>query len=481
MLVYGWGNWRRKDFIVQRLRAATIWLLLIGVLIVIIWPAILWVPNPEGNVLVLKRDIGQAAITPHHMAQDYTLNGSYYIYTLITRTTPLVFVLTLVGVIGFLREGLLSRKKTSIPGEEQDIKKINQKSTWLLIAYIFFFVVMMMLGAKKGDRYILPVFFAINVLAAVGLWYLAAVISYFVSTYTKLRGWSKSIMFMTLSFAVIIYLGTTIYQYHPYAVAYSNPFLPDNLSQELGWGEGLEQVGVWLDANDPTAVVASWYPEELGVFTNAHVAHINAHEQGRVKYIVLYRNMFGRAPDHYANDFIDEYFKKREPVHVVNIIGKEFAWVYEKRVYGDVAPEIKSGVTIQQVVDVQSTKLSALELMLATYSGKAKDGNVIIDLVSEKSGQIAQRWKRKVTAVDDKGWTRFELDKPITETGKYVLVVTTESTGVKGPTIRFNQDGGYRESNMKINGVEKQGNVAVRLLYSIGNQIVKEEDDKLLH
>ena len=109
------------------------------------------------------------------------------------------------------------------------------------------------------------------------------------------------------SIIAVLYLGSVAYTYHPYAISYSNPLFPDNLSQELGWGEGLEQVGAWLSDTEPDAVVASWYPEELGAYTAAQVAHINAHEQTQVRYVVLYRNMFGRAPDHPANNFIDEY------------------------------------------------------------------------------------------------------------------------------------------------------------------------------
>src|SRR3990167_9396247 len=64
---------------------------------------------------------------------------------------------------------------------------------------------------------------------------------------------------------------------------------------------------------------ASWYPEELDVYTNGPVAHINSHLQNQVRFVVLYRNMFGREPSHYANDFIDEYYKKMEPVFVVKV------------------------------------------------------------------------------------------------------------------------------------------------------------------
>lgn len=487
VLVYGWGSLRKKEFLVLRAREFVIWLLLIGIMIIIIWPAMLWVPNPEGNVLVLKRDIGRAAITPHHMAQGYTLNGGYYIFTLLTRTTPIVFLLMVVGIAGMLRDTIRYRKENRQmellikDKDEQSVPVTGSygRDVWLLVSYVFFFVVMMMLGAKKGDRYILPVFFAVNVLAAVGIWQVGVgLVRLVVKVSGKAVVSAKQGANAVLAL-VVLSLGIILWQYHPYAIAYSNPFLPDNLSQELGWGEGLEQVGLWLNENDPDAVVASWYPEELGVYTSAHVAHINAHEQGKVKYIVLYRNMFGRALDHYANNFIDEYYKKREPVYVVSIVGKEFAWVYEKRVYGNVLGELALGREVKQLIDVKNTDLVGIELMAATYSGEAKEGDLVVDFVDVNTGKSIQRWKRAVLELEDKGWTRFLLDELIGK-GEYLVIITAEHTGGKAPTIRYSREGGYRKSKMQINGKEKNGDIAVRLLYAVRGQITKEEDEKLL-
>jgi hypothetical protein len=281
-----------------RLRDLVLWGLIVGVVIVVLWPALLWVPDPQGNVLLVKRDVGQAALTPHHMADTYSVEAWHYPAALLTRTTPIVLVLS-VGAVLILAWRARFRE--------------DRRVEWLLVAYVLFFVLMMTLGAKKGDRYVLPVFFALDTLAA---WVVVQI------------GIKWRRLAVGLGAASVIYLGGLAVYNHPYAIAYSSPWWPDNLSQELGWGEGLEQVGAWLSKNDPQAVVASWYPEELQAYTSARVAHLNTHEQPNIDYVVLYRNMFGRAPDHPANDFIDEYFKKREPVFVAKALGKEFAWVY---------------------------------------------------------------------------------------------------------------------------------------------------------
>ena len=484
-LVFGRKQWENKRFWVDRFRDLIVWMLLIGIIVVIVWPAILWVPNPEGNVLVLKRDFSVAAATPHNMNSEYKLNSSFYWYTLVSRATPLTLFLVAVALINLLlAKGLRGRQVATLgrvtgADETAASKPETTNTLWLLVEYIFFFIVMMSLGAKKGDRYILPVFYTLDILAAWGAWYLTVGTVNLVARFTKFIRTTRTIVMAALMLVIAAQMGIVLYQYHPYAIAYSNPLLPDNLSQELGWGEGLEQVGKWLNEHDPEVIVASWYPEELGVYTSAHVAHINAHEQSRVKYVVLYRNMFGREPDHYANDFIDEYYKKKVPVYVVEVAGKQAAWVYEKKVYDRVLNELKAGQAVSQAVEVKQAGLVGLDIMAATFSGQAKEGYLEVE-VDSQSGQKIGSWRLPVTEINDRGWTSFMLEQPIVNFGIYKVIVKATETGEKAPTVRYRDGREYRSASMVVNGQDKPGNLAVRLRYKVGNEIVTEDDKKLL-
>lgn len=459
---------RLKDFVT--------WLLIAGLLFLILWPAMLWVANPEGNVLLLKRDIGRAAITPHHMAQDYTIEGSHYLFTLLSRTSPSILVLSAVGLIGviMLAKNLLKHKSWKNFVESDDVLALL-----LLIAYIFFFVLMMTLGAKKGDRYILPVFLAIDILAAVGIGFIAVWLN-------RLR---KEFVIGVIGVTVILILGVSVLRYHPYTLSYSNPVFADNLSQELGWGEGLEQVGKWLNENDPDAVVASWYPQELGVFTSAQVAHINAHEQGKVRYVVLYRNMFGRAPDHPANDFIDEYFKKRKPVYIAKIVGKEFAWVFEKPVYEQVVGEMTDGLVVGQSIPIENNDLVGIDILVATYSGKAKSGSLEIKMREKLNGKILNKWSVPVSEVEDDRWFTLTLPEKMNVKGKTYFFEFSATGTKKGdaPTLRYTRSSNYRGSKMLLSksGLlslkdEKEGDIAIRLRFEKDGQLVTEDDSKLV-
>jgi 4-amino-4-deoxy-L-arabinose transferase-like glycosyltransferase len=458
VLVYGWRQGLTAAFLRARARDGVLWLLIVGLLFVTIWPALLWVPDPKGNVLTLKRDISTAALTPHHMVEDYTLNPGHYLATLATRIQPLI--LLLVALAG-LRIGWRLRQRHLTE---------RVRVALLLVAYVFFFVLMMTLGAKKGDRYILAIAPALDVLAVVGI-----------GLVSKLFGASAWRAFWLLSSLLVFTSAYTVYSYHPYTISYSNPFVRDNLSQELGWGEGLEQVAAWFNDTAPQAVVASWYPEELGFYTSARVAHLNAHEQSNVQYIVLYRNMFSRAPDHPANDFIDEYYKKREPVFVATVVGKEFAWVYEKMAYERVLEELLPGQVAEQAVSVLRPGSAGVQVLFATYAGRATAGEVLVEVWDERRGTLIHRERVPVSQLKDDRWHTIQFPQELTQPATLRVRISATGTAFKNaPTIRYTAANRYREQDMRLNDRPVRGNLAVRLLFNHQGKLVTEEETKLL-
>ncbi len=474
ILVYRLDFIRHGSFIRHRVRDLVEWLLIIGVLVMAVWPALLFVPNPQGNVLQLKRDFVSAAVTPHNAVEDYTLNPLHYPAALLTRTTPLTLVFSILLVVMLAWE-FLNRWLKRAP-KQSFLFSLDRRTLLLFVAYVFFFIVMMTLGAKKGDRYILPVWPALDMFAAIGLMAVAQKVA------TSVKGFKKSHMIFAIGFMALLYFAFVVWRYHPYEIAYSSPIFPDNLSQELGWGEGLDQVGAWLTEHDPQAVVASWYPEELAAFTSAHVAHINAHQQNQVQYVVLYRNMFGREPSHYANDFIDEYYKKKDPVFVAHIAGKEFAWVYAKRSYERIVGELLPGITVTQIIEPTFSDFIGIEVQPATYSGKAEGGYLRINLVDVDSGQVVGNWRTAVSQLTDNEWQRFLLNKPISlgDVKLRVEISGEDTTAGRAPTIRYTSAHDYRVGDFVSGGKQRQGDIAVRMLYKRGDQFVAEEDSKLL-
>lgn len=425
VLVIGSPSWKKRvvDFV--------LWVVLIAVLFVVAWPAMICVPDRTGNALVLKRDYIVATTTPHDANESFSTNLWHYPATVLTRAEPTVLGLSLFFA-GWLVWSRYARSRRA--GQKE------RKIGWLLLGYVFFFVIMMTLGAKKGDRYILPLAPALDVLAALG----AAVLF-------------RGRRFMAVAGLLVLISAATVAYYHPYALAYSNPLFPDHLSQELGWGEGLEQVGKWFDQHDPMARVAAWYPEELGYFTKATVLHINAHEQPAVGYVVLYRNMFGRPQSHPANNFIEEYYRNWLPVFVARVAGKEYAWVYKRPAFTGVAGELGPGRIVTQATTIKAPRWVGLDIMAATYSGRAQTGELVVVV------RGVHEWRVPVQALNDTGWTRLLLPAPVEMAGQELLVAISANGTREGkaPTMRVGPSG-----------------LAIRQLFAVGDGIAHEYEAK---
>lgn len=470
LLVFGWKQTRDKAWLKARGRDTLAWLGMIVVIIVVVWPALLFVPDPKGNALLVKRDVAIAASTPHHMVEDYTLEAGHYVFTLLTRTTPATQLFALVGVV-VLTVVTWRGWKTA---KGRKISPQTLSAAWLVVAYIFFFVLMMTLGAKKGDRYILPVWPALDLLAAGGV---------LVAAEGLRRGWPawREKWTLVLSGGVIAYLVVLVGYYHPYTLAYSNPLLASDLSQSLGWGEGLEQAAAWIDAKDSKAVVASWYPEEFAAFSKARVLHISQHEYPKVRYVVLYRNMLGRAEDHPATAFVNEYLGQREPVHVVRIAGKEYIWIFERPAFEQVVGELIPGRRVGQVLPVQQAEVAALDVLFANYQGVAKEGEVVVRLLNKRGGRELTRWTQPVAELGDNEWLTLTLPDGVRlDEGEaaYVEIFTQGSVGERAPTVLFTKMYADASRPMIIDGESQEGNLGVRWRYQVNGLLLTDQDVK---
>ncbi len=454
------------QFLRDRVRDAVTWVLMGVVITLLIWPALLWVPNPSGNVLELKRDISDAAVTPHDSNEDYNLDATHYPYALLDRSNPVTLVFGIVGLMGVIV--LVAKKK--VPRE------------MLLIAiYLIGFVLMMTLGAKKGDRYIIAAFFALDILAAYGVVWVASLVPTLIK---RFRGNDRVFALLTVGYLCFIVLS-----YHPYEIAYSNPFFKDNLSQELGWGEGLDQVAAWLNTNHPDAVVASWYPEELGTFTSATVLHINAHTQNPVNYIVLYQNMFGRSPDYYSNDFIDEYYKKQIPVYVAKVAGKEYAWVYAKPSYTSSVGDLNAQTVAIQEIEVTHNDIAGFQFLPATHFGKSDTGSFAISVSKTLNGPVLFATNISVTDVKDTQWQQVLFPDSLKIAKGDHLFVSVRGAGTTDPypSVRYSQADirttpiYISRTGSSLEAKQKTGTMAIQLLYrDIQDKISTELEEKLL-
>ncbi len=135
------------------------------VLFVILFPA-MWV-NPVNVTSLVLHGAENATDTPHgsgfYMGQvsDGSYGPSYYFTILVMRSTPIALLFSIICVI-VLAANILRKKFTSI-----------NKNTLFILLFIVFFFLQMTIGQKKFDRYLLPAFPMMDIIAAIGICYIA--------------------------------------------------------------------------------------------------------------------------------------------------------------------------------------------------------------------------------------------------------------------------------------------------------------------
>lgn len=260
-----WKNWRSntkthiKD-IWRTVSPARYWFLIGAGVFVLLWPA-MWV-DPLNT---LQQVITQATsyVVEGHESRIYFMGEIYdhaipvwYFYPvcILLRTTPVI----LTGLILALIAALYHRR-------------VDYPKTWQLLMLILtlfagLFLLLMSLSAKKFDRYIVPVFLSLDILAGFG-WAIL------------LQGLTKPIQNLShnrhLPLITAIILGGAVLGWQmggtlataPYYLTYYNPLVggqrraPQILT--TGWGEGIDQAARYLNTL-PEAyklTVAAWYGE----------------------------------------------------------------------------------------------------------------------------------------------------------------------------------------------------------------------------
>jgi hypothetical protein len=300
---------------------------LIAIIVFIIaWPA-MWV-DPAGTLFQMFAQAASYAEEGHASpiffnGQVYTGDPGWNFYPLATlwRSTPAA----LAG-LGLALAAIACRWK---PFDQPT----SRQAALLLGLYAVFFGLMMSLGAKKFDRYLLPAFLPLDLLAGAGwaglgwrLWR---------STNTQI-GRPAAVLILALAVSSQAFLAI---QTHPYYLSYYNPLLGGSRRAAqvmmIGWGEGLDQAGRYLDAR-PDAQnlhVMSHYPYgSFSYFFRGEALELperweglQSPEMDGVDYLVLYIHQWQRQrPDPEMLAF----FAAQEPEYIVRIDGFEYARVY---------------------------------------------------------------------------------------------------------------------------------------------------------
>lgn len=282
----------------------------------------------------------------------------YYLIVFPFHLTPLTTVGVVVGLV-MVMAGLVAYQR----GVDNWLTRVLPLALGL-IAYAVIFVAPVSAVQRRGDRYILPIFFASGMFSALALWWLAGLLKKYIPGQFVIKP------IHLIGGALLAQILFVLF-YHPYYLAYFNPLMGSYRTApyriNIGWGEGLNLAADYLNKvdADPPPVVASWYRNQFAPFYKGQTIDLSNQEAAlTADYTVFYLNQVQRG---FPSQEILNYFRQREPAHVVEIGGIEYAWIYEGPIIGqkpqtgfDFAAEaVLAGAARLYGVDVAATAFPA--------------------------------------------------------------------------------------------------------------------------
>ncbi len=250
----------------------------------------------------------------------------YYPLISFFRMSPVVFIFFPVGIVAVA----VGQKRKTVPRSRAAI-------FWLGVAYVVFFVLMLSLGAKKLESYVLPIFPMVDALAAVGL---SAALGWLAARWPGQRGravWlTRPPTLYGVAIVGILAVAIPWLRLEPYYSTYFNSLLGGaRVASRLfvfGGGQGLDMAAEYLNqkADAENLVVSSaYYDSVLRYYLRG-----TATSPGSARwpgswllsdYAILYFSYAQRGlPSPEAVAFLESL----EPEYVASINGTDYAKVY---------------------------------------------------------------------------------------------------------------------------------------------------------
>lgn len=341
VLALAQGRWRTPRRWLLPLLA---WGVVFAGTVVVVWPAVWAAPSQVYHALRAGVEVEGAQ---PHMTGNFFLGHIdpspgllFYPVALVLRTTPW----TLAGVL-LLAVALLRRQTP------------NHRDIAVLTGFILLFTIGLSLFPKKFNRYLVPSFPPIDVLAAIGVVWGAERLSWLLARAADVRFWLLNLFLQQADFyylarppqasplhvrrisgVLVGMVGVVAVVnagwWHPYSIAAFNQVLggapAGARTFSIGWGEGFDQVAAWLNQQtDITGVeTASIMVKSLNPYLR-HGAQATTPETATLPattgYVVVY---IYQAQGTVFPPF-DQFYGHAQPAHTVTIHGVDYAWVYQ--------------------------------------------------------------------------------------------------------------------------------------------------------
>jgi 4-amino-4-deoxy-L-arabinose transferase-like glycosyltransferase len=284
----------------------------------LVWPAV-WADLPRVAEL-FRASITEEGGQPHawgnfFMGRAVEAPGPlFYPVALALRLTPW----TLAGVL------LLP-----LAWRWLDLSPASRRDLLALTGFVLLFTAVLSLSPKKFDRYLVPVFPALDVLAAVGI---VGSLTWLLRTIGQ---WSGSRGLWIGTGLVALLAALNVVWWHPYAiVAYNQALGGAPMGARIfsvAWGEGLGEAADWLNQQpDITGVVvaSTMYNTFQPYLRHGAQAVAEGGETlpDNTGYVMVYLRSTQRGM---LWSPYDQFYPEQEPLHTVTIHGVDYAWIYQ--------------------------------------------------------------------------------------------------------------------------------------------------------
>jgi 4-amino-4-deoxy-L-arabinose transferase-like glycosyltransferase len=281
-----------------------------------LWPA-LWV-GPLQAYEQVRVGVEVEGASPHMLGnfflgqEDDAPGLLFYPVALALRLTPWT-------LLGLLAQPFVWRRA----------KRLERRDLLALLCFVVIFMAAMSLFPKKFNRYLVPAFPAFDILAAFGLagmgdWLRRK------SPISDLQSALKGVWLAGIALAAVLNAA----YWHPYGIVAFNQLFGGAAAGPrafaIGWGEGLSEAAGWLNQQpDITGVrVAATMTTGLQSYLRQGAQAIvpdSPELPPATGYVVVYaRNVQWDQPW----PPFDQFYGRETPVHVVQIHGIDYAWIY---------------------------------------------------------------------------------------------------------------------------------------------------------
>lgn len=312
------GRLGSQSTLVGVARTLGVWLAITGVTYVLCWPA-LWALGPSevfSRIVAFTRETGGE---PDEV-------GSFFLGTVSGDPGPLfypvavAFRLSLFTSLGLMMFAIWAVWRLVRRGAD-DAGPLPSRVIGVIAGLLLFvlgFGLMMTLGPKKFDRYLLPIFGPLTILATIGWWWIS---SHVVGGVRRAAFAAALAAVMAAPLAVV----------QPYTLSYFNPLLGGGSAAQrlvmVGNGEGLDQAAAWLrsqpDAGDLRVSAHSY--DILAALISSDGEPLREGLPSDADYIVTYGR---RIQMRRWSDTLERYFQTHPPVFTVWINGIEYVRIH---------------------------------------------------------------------------------------------------------------------------------------------------------